>query len=40
MFGIGGDIAYKNLKRNNKKYRTTVVSIVVSVAIFIAMNTF
>lgn len=40
FFGIGGDIAYKNLKRNNKKYRTTVISIVVSVAIFIAMNTF
>lgn len=40
MFGIGGELSYKNLKRNNKKYRTTVISIVVSVAIFIAMNTF
>lgn len=40
IFGIGGDIAYKNLRRNNKKYRTTVVSIVVSVAIFIAMSSF
>lgn len=39
-FGIGGDIAYKNLKRNNKKYRTTVVSIVVCVAVFIATSSF
>lgn len=40
MFGIGGEIAYKNLKRNKKKYRTTVISIVVSVSIFIAMSCF
>lgn len=40
MFGMGGDIAYKNVKRNRKKYRTTVVSIVVSVAIFIAISSF
>ena len=31
LFGIGGEISYKNLKRNKKKYRTTVISIVVSV---------
>lgn len=40
IFGVGGDIAYKNLKRNKKKYRTTVISIVVSVGIFIAMSSF
>ena len=40
MFGIGGKIAYKNLRRARVKYRTTVVSIVVSVAIFIGMTTF
>ena len=40
IFGVGGDIAYKNLKRNKKKYRTTVISIVVSVAIFISMSSF
>lgn len=40
IFGVGGDIAYKNLKRNKKKYRTTVISIVVSVSIFIAMSSF
>ncbi|WP_300713935.1 ABC transporter permease [uncultured Acetatifactor sp.] len=40
FFGIGGKIAYKNLKRARVKYRTTVVSIVVSVAVFIGMSTF
>lgn len=39
-FGVGGVIAYKNLKRAKVKYRTTVVSIVVSVAVFISMTTF
>lgn len=40
FFGIGGTIAYKNLRRSRGKYRTTVVSIVVSVSVFIAMTTF
>ena len=40
LFGVGGNISYKNLKRNKKKYRTTVISIVVSVAVFIAMYSF
>lgn len=40
LFGIGGTIAYKNLKRARVKYRTTVISIVVSVAVFIGMTTF
>ncbi len=39
-FGIGGVIAYKNLKRARIKYRTTVISIVVSVAVFIGMTSF
>ncbi len=39
-FGVGGVIAYKNLKRARVKYRTTVVSIVVSVAVFIGVSTF
>lgn len=38
LFGVGGDIAYKNLKRNRKKYRTTVISLVVSIAIFISIT--
>ena len=40
FFGVGGDIAYKNLKRSKKKYRTTVISIIVSVAMFIAISSF
>lgn len=40
IFGIGGEISYKNLKRNKKKYRTTVISIIVSVFVFIAMSSF
>ncbi len=40
IFGVGGTIAYKNLKRARVKYRTTVVSIVISVTVFIGMNTF
>ena len=40
IFKTGGEIAYKNLKRSKKKYRTTVVSIIVSVVIFIAISSF
>ena len=40
LFGMGGEISYKNLKRNKKKYRTTVISIVVSVFVFIALYSF
>ena len=40
LFGIGGDISYKNLKRSKRKYRTTVISIIVSVATFIALSSF
>lgn len=39
-FGIGGVIADKNLKRSRKKYRTTVVSIVLSAATFIGLYSF
>ena len=40
IFGVGGEISFKNLKRNKKKYRTTVISIVVSVFVFIALSSF
>ncbi|MGN1330216.1 MAG: ABC transporter permease [Clostridia bacterium] len=40
LFGMGGEISFKNLKRNRRKYRTTVVSIVVSVFVFIALSYF
>lgn len=37
LFKTGGVIAYKNLKRSKKKYRTTVVSLTVSIFVFISM---
>lgn len=40
LFGVGGVISYKNLKRNKKKYRTTVISIVISVSVFIGLYYF
>lgn len=40
IFKTGGEIAYKNLKRSKKKYSTTVISIIVSVVIFIAISSF
>ncbi|GEM_PF-2050979 len=40
IWGIGGVLASKNLKRSRNKYRTTVVSIVVSVALFVGMGSF
>ena len=40
FFGIGGEISYKNMKRNKKKYRTTVISLIVSIFVFIALSTF
>ena len=38
IFKTGGELAYKNLKRSKKKYRTTVISLVISIFIFITMN--
>lgn len=40
IFGTGGVLAYKNLKRSKKKYRTTVVSLAVSIFVFISMSSF
>ncbi len=40
VFGIGGEISYKNLKRNKKRYKTIVISIVISVSAFIALASF
>ncbi len=40
IFGIGGEISYKNLKRSKKKYRTTIISIVVCSSVFIALASF
>lgn len=40
LFGVGGRLAYRNLQRAKVKYRTTVISIVVSVAVFIGVYSF
>lgn len=40
IFKTGGEIVYKNLKRSKKKYRTTVISIIVSIVIFISISSF
>lgn len=39
-FGVGGVIAHKNLQRSRKKYRTTVVSLVIGMASFIGIYSF
>lgn len=40
LFGIEGDLAYKNMKRNKKKYRITVVSLFISIVMFISFSGF
>lgn len=40
IFGVGGEISYKNIKRNKKSYRTTIVSLTISVFVFIALTYF
>ena len=40
LFGIEGDIALKNLKRNKRRYRSTVFSLFISVLLFISASSF
>ncbi len=40
VFGIGGEVSYKNLKRSKKKYQTTVLSLIVSIIMFITLSAF
>lgn len=40
IFKTGGVLAYKNLKRSKKKYRTTVISLTISIIAFISMSSF
>ena len=40
FFGVGGVIALKNTKRNKKRYRTTIISLTISIATFIALFSF
>lgn len=38
IFGIEGEIAYKNIKRNKKKYRVTIVSLFISIVLFVSFS--
>lgn len=38
IFGIEGELALKNMKRNKKKYRITVISLFVSIVLFISFS--
>ncbi|MCL1964517.1 MAG: ABC transporter permease [Firmicutes bacterium] len=40
LFGLEGTLALKNFKRNKKRYRSTVISLFVSVVLFIAASAF
>ena len=40
IFGVGGEISYKNIKRNKKSYRATIVSLTISVLVFISLTYF
>lgn len=40
LFGLEGRIAHKNFKRNKKRYRSTVISLVVSVVLFVSASAF
>lgn len=40
IFGFEGELALKNLKRNKKRYRTTVFSLSVSIVLFLTAATF
>lgn len=40
IFGIEGEMALKNLKRSKKKYRTTVISLMISIVLFISVSGF
>lgn len=40
LFGIEGEIALKNIKRNKKKYRVTTVSLFISIVLFISFSAY
>lgn len=39
VFGFEGELALKSLRRDRKKYRTTVLSLMISIILFVAFNT-
>lgn len=40
IFGLEGDLALKNLKRNKKRYRVIVFSLGISIVLFISVSTY
>src|SRR5699024_9550395 len=40
LFGIEAEIGLKNLKRNKRKYQATVISLVVSIVLFLSVSYF
>jgi putative ABC transport system permease protein len=40
LFGFEGEIALKNLKRNRKKYRATVLSLIISIVLFLTVSNY
>ncbi|MDD5934486.1 MAG: FtsX-like permease family protein, partial [Clostridiales bacterium] len=40
LFGLEGDLALKNLKRNKRRYRAIVFSLGISIILFISVNSF
>lgn len=40
LWGFEGELALKNLKRNRRRYRTTVLSLFISIVLFISFSSF
>jgi len=40
VFGMEGEIALKNMKRNKRKYRITLLSLFISIVLFISFSTY
>lgn len=40
LFGFEGELALKNLKRSRRRYRATVISLMISIILFISISTF
>ena len=40
LFGVEGEIALKNIKRNKRKYRVTIVSLFISIVLFISFSSY
>lgn len=40
IFGLEGEIALKNIKRNKRKYRITILSLFISIVMFISFSTY